>query len=798
MKRFLTLSLKVILTLTLVMAAILISLPFLIDPNDYRDTISEQVKAQTGRTLYIPGEIKLSIFPWLGARLGKVELENAPAFGNKRFARMDGVDVRVQLLPLLRGDIKIGHLSLRGLRLNLQRNKDGLGNWEDLLAKAGRDSALSTKPVPPVKHGTPTPATKTATETPIATPATALAALSIEGISILNASLHWDDQQAQQNYQIEKLDMEIGRVSLKEAIPLEIGFDFNSQKPVASARIELKTSLQLDPDKQLLTLTPFTSSINYSLPKSANMASIKGTTTLSSQLLLDLKKQRYTLKKLTIQNKTASSLLPTGELDAHIESKKVRLDLNKQSLKTDFLLIKAYGLEIQSRLSIQQLLDQPRYLASVDLTEFNPRQLMKMLEMESLLPATADKNTLTRARLGLRIIGATDNLLLKPMILQLDDSNLQGYVSVNNFSRPAVRYKLVLNEINLDRYLPLPPQTKTTAPVTSGARSALPARSQPPASPATAAADNVIALPLELLRNLNINGQLSIGKLTVANLRLSEITLGTVARKGQIRLKPLSAKLYQGRYNGDIQLDVRRNTPRLNLNESLQNVTIGPLLKDLIGDDKIRGKASIRAKLNSRLGKGGLEIMAAKRSLNGNLNFTFENGAVKGFNLAQYERELRARLKKQPAAKNNAPLETDFARISGSAKISNGILDNRDLRAALPHARVKGQGKVNLVSEQLDYRLDVKFTSAATGQGGKTWEQINKVPLPVYIKGPFTQPQIEVDYQSVLKALAKQELKKEEQKLKQKAKAKLKRKLDKEEQKIKQKAKDALKKLLKF
>jgi len=75
---------------------------------------------------------------------------------------------------------------------------------------------------------------------------------------------------------------------------------------------------------------------------------------------------------------------------------------------------------------------------------------------------------------------------------------------------------------------------------------------------------------------------------------------------------------------------------------------------------------------------------------------------------------------------------------------------------------------------------------------------MNKVPLPIYIKGPFTQPQIEVDYQRVLKALAKQELKKQEQKLKQKAKAKLKQKLEKEEQKIKQKAKDALKKLFKF
>ncbi|VAX13545.1 hypothetical protein MNBD_GAMMA24-914, partial [hydrothermal vent metagenome] len=278
-----------------------------------------------------------------------------------------------------------------------------------------------------------------------------------------------------------------------------------------------------------------------------------------------------------------------------------------------------------------------------------------------------------------------------------------------------------------------------------------------------------------------------------------------VAKAGRIRIKPLSAKLYQGNYNGDIQLDVRNAVPRVKLDEKLQNIAIGPLLNDLIGDDKIRGKASIQATLRSELGTGGLNILAAKQSLNGSLNFNLENGAVKGFNLAQTERELRAKLKKQPVPDNNAPLETDFARISGSAKIRNGILDNRDLRAALPHSRVKGQGKVNLVKEQLDYRLDVKFTSAAEGQGGQTWEQMNKVTLPVYIKGPFTQPEITVDYQSVLRILAQQALKKQEQKIKKrlreeekKLKQKANERLRQEEDKLKQKAQDALKKLFKL
>lgn len=806
MKRFFSLSLKIVLTLTLLLAVILISLPFLVDINDYKDSISEQVKAQTGRSLHIPGEITLSVFPWLGAKLGEVELENAHGFGKQAFARMDEIDVRIRFLPLLHGDIKIGHLTLRGLQVNLQRDKKGLGNWEDLLPKADEKTAAPKNAIPDKPKTDPANAAAT-TATEIS-PA-ALAALSIEGISIEDASLRWDDQQTQQNYQIKKLNVEIGRISLTETIPLEISFAVNSREPSASAHITLKTKLQADLEKQFLTLNPFSGNINYTLEKSADRAAISGSASLSSQVKLDLKKQKYTLKQLAIQNKTTSSLLPHGQLEAQIESKKIRLDLNKQSLKTEFLLIKAYGLKIESRLNIQQLLDKPRYLASVNLTEFNPRTLMKNLAMESLLPATTDNTTLTHARLGLRIIGSTDNLLLKPVILQLDESNLQGHVSIDHFAQPAVRYKLVLDQIDLDRYLPPPTKTAPATPATGKtANPAPPPVNTIPAthvSPASAVAGSIIALPLELLRKLNINGKLNIGKLKVANLQLSKIILGSVANAGQLRLKPLSAKLYQGSYNGDIQLDVRSNTPHLRLNESLKNIALGPLLKDLTGDDKVRGTANIQAKLSSRLGQGGLDIMAAKRSLNGRLNFSLENGAVKGFNLAQYERELKAKLKKQPPPTNKAPLETDFARISGSAKIRNGLLDNRDLRAALPHARVRGQGKVNLVKEQLDYRLDVKFTSAAEGQSGKRWEQMNKVALPVYIKGSFAQPAITVDYQSVLKLLAKQELKKQEQKLKQKLheeeqklKQKAKDELKQEEDKIKKKAKDALKKLFKF
>ena len=48
--------LKTIVTLILLIVIIAIAIPFLINPNDYKQQIAEQVKLQTGRDLKINGD----------------------------------------------------------------------------------------------------------------------------------------------------------------------------------------------------------------------------------------------------------------------------------------------------------------------------------------------------------------------------------------------------------------------------------------------------------------------------------------------------------------------------------------------------------------------------------------------------------------------------------------------------------------------------------------------------------------------------------------------------------------------
>ena len=81
MNKPLRLGLKIFAALILLLLIVVISLPFIIDPNQYKGQIISQVKKETGRELAIPGDIKLSLFPWLGVQLGEVSLGNAAGFG---------------------------------------------------------------------------------------------------------------------------------------------------------------------------------------------------------------------------------------------------------------------------------------------------------------------------------------------------------------------------------------------------------------------------------------------------------------------------------------------------------------------------------------------------------------------------------------------------------------------------------------------------------------------------------------------------------------------------------------------
>src|SRR5258708_40357552 len=83
------------------------------DPNRYKGQIEALVKEKTGRTLKLQGDLKVAIFPSLGADVARVTLSEHAA--DREFVSLDSAHASVALLPLLHGEVIIDRIKVTGL-----------------------------------------------------------------------------------------------------------------------------------------------------------------------------------------------------------------------------------------------------------------------------------------------------------------------------------------------------------------------------------------------------------------------------------------------------------------------------------------------------------------------------------------------------------------------------------------------------------------------------------------------------------------------------------------------------------
>src|SRR3569623_1217057 len=172
-------------------AALFIVLTF--DPNKYKAESAAAVSQATGRELTISGDIRLTLFPWLGVELGAMELSNAPGFGSEPFVSITSAAVKVKLLPLLRKEVQAEAVTLPGMRMHLRRDADGRNKWADHV-DASKGEAT---PEPGVSSAAPL-----------------LAGFTLGGITLRDATLVVAGRAKPAEYDLRELDQHPG--ALKE------------------------------------------------------------------------------------------------------------------------------------------------------------------------------------------------------------------------------------------------------------------------------------------------------------------------------------------------------------------------------------------------------------------------------------------------------------------------------------------------------------------------------------------------------------------------------------------------------
>ena len=375
-----------------------IALPLILNPNNYKDDAARAAKENTGRELEITGDIKLTIFPWLGASIAGVKLANAEGFGPEPFAEVAEMNVGVKLMPLLFGKrIEVSKIHVDGLALNLAKKADGTNNWSDLADDTSRTE------------------TQTETKAPEAPSDAKPMEFSVGGVDIKHATLSYKDATTGAAYRIADLSVETGAVELGKPIDVVIAFLVNSEKPKLESDVKISFTADGNPDTQVTEI-----------------------------------------RALAVDTTSKGPAVPGGSQKASVRGA-ARFDKKAGTFNFSDGVLEAAGLTLYATVQGAGLNgDTPSLSGKLATNTFSPKDLARSFGAE--LPPTADPKALTQASFAAAIAGDPNNVKLDSLQLKLDQTTATGGLSIKNLSDPRIDFALKADAFDLDRYLS--PETK--------------------------------------------------------------------------------------------------------------------------------------------------------------------------------------------------------------------------------------------------------------------------------------------------------------------------------------------------
>jgi AsmA protein len=461
-------------------------------------------------------------------------------------------------------------------------------------------------------------------------------------------------------------------------------------------------------------------------------------------LTLDTAKKQYGVASLELD---ATTKPPTGATVSYkFAAPVLSADLIAQTLNAPNFKAQLASASLAGSLRGSRIVAAPAFTGAFRLDPVSLRELLAELGIAA--PNTRDAKALTKLSARGDFIYGANALAINDLDVQLDDTTLRGKAAITNLDTKAMRFDLALDRINLDRYRS--PAAQTVRPV---------------AQPAAISAEPPSADPF---KTLQLEGNLTIGSVTVSDMNLTQVHVVLAAKDGVTHIAPATAKLYGGEYSGDITLDDRGGVAAVKLDQSMTGIDMTPLLKDFAKTQRISGHGTVTTSLTAQ----GLAGDALMKTLNGHIAANIDNGAVEGVDLWFEINRAMALVQKQSPPAGNSSGRTRFDAFKASADIVNGVATTRDLNIASQNLRVTGQGTTNLVTNAINYQVRatiLKDAPTAAAAAGKTLADI-----PLNITGTTTSLNVRPDLEALAKARVQQELDQHKGEIQQKLLDKLK------------------------
>jgi len=665
----------------------------LVDPNDFRSTLTERLSAASGRAVRLDGAIDLSVLPCCAVTAEALAVGNPPEVGEGDLLTAERSAFSLRLWPLLtQRQIQIGEIELQGVTLDLRSAADGSNNWTF--------DTLEDQPAAADDGG-----------------AAALDELQIDGLRLRDGTIHYRD--AATALSLTDLTVTAGALRPEQPLPVTLAFRFVDEGNGVQAEVELETALSLAAD--VLTIHPLELGAVLQGDAIEARSAAVAATLAETRWPLD-GDEAIPLGAMTIELRLEDPAPLTGTVDVEGRVPAPRWTPDGVLTLPDFAVdLRAPGVSAGMSGSGTWGGTEAGLTGAFDLGPGDPRKLLAALG-ETVETRDADRLTRLSGSGRWRLSGLDDRpaLELTSMEVRLDDSTLSGTVNVEDFDRLATRLTLAIDRLDLDAYL---------APTDAAD------------AETDAAGTLAAALPVEELRALHLDGDLSVGALTVAELELTGLEARLRARDGVLVLEPLSARVYGGSYAGRLAIDARGEQARVELAQRLERVPVNALLRPYLPADRVLGT------INLALDGGGLGNTLGEllEGLGGSLELDLADGAYQGMDLLYELRRARALLRQEAAPAPPAELRTPIRKLSLRGTLEDGVLGSEQLVAELPQLRLAGSGGLNLLRGELDYDLRAEVPA------NSEFEELANRVIPLSIKGPLARPTVRLELDELLR-----------------------------------------------
>ncbi len=656
-----------------------------VNPNDFKDELKSVALEKANVNLRLDGDINWSFFPWLG-----LELENiGVALGtDAEILQFDRAEFGLAILPLLEKKIQVNKVNLVNLKASLNKDAQGQGNWqldlpESSVSNAQAESGSSS--------ATTTPSVEESSES--ATPMN-LPDIQLDELRIENAQVTYRDEQTKQLINAT-FNVQLNDVQWDKAWPMAMDVALTQSDLQGNTPLQLKA-------------------------------------TLNANLAVFPERESLSLDSLVLSGDVSSDALPTSPIEMKLSATNIDLDLPQENVLVEGLALSTLGVNIDAKIQAYQVLSSPQFSGVLSIGEFNPRYLMTRLNLP--IPDMSDDTALTKARANITFEGSLDSITAQPISITMDETKIEANAVVD-LSPLRWDVSIAGKNLNVDRYLPTPVEASPEEIAAAKADNVTEAAQNTNVAGAEQNSSDVGELiPVDLIRSLNGHVGVVFEGLTVKKLKIDKIELDSTQANGLVKIYPLRASLYKGDITSKVSLDVRGNTPVVDISPAIDGVQIQPLLVDFMDMDKIAGATYLNGDLSAR----GNQIDALMSSLQGDLLVEIKNGALVGTNLTKTVCEGIAAIRKESINDDQFGPDTPFETMRFPAHIVNGKVSTPGLKISSAGIQVTGDGVVSLPDSSLDYQANVGIAGSELDKACRVNVKLTKLAFPIVCKGQFS------------------------------------------------------------